>query len=183
MTCVIGVKSDDEVFIGADRAASGRNLIRKRSDSKVFKRSTSAGDLLIGFTTSFRIGQVLQYSLSIPQYRKSKDIMEYMVNEFIESVRSVLKESGVAVIENGVETGGLFLVGFRGNLFCVQPDYQISRVIDGYTAIGSADEVALGSLFSTLDLVPEDRIHVALRAAAEFNPYVSPPFDVDSVAI
>lgn len=182
MTCVIGIVSEGNIWMGADRSASGGNVIRTRADPKVFKRHTAKGDFLIGYSTSYRMGQVLQYQLSIPQYN-DEDIMDYMVNKFIESVRGVLKSSGFAEKQNEVEQGGWFLVGFRSHLFCIQADYQVARVAESYTAIGTGEEFALGSLYSTEILLPEDRIAIAIRAADRFNPFVSLPFDIMSLEI
>ena len=182
MTCIIGLISKDAIWMGADRLASGGNVKRTRLDPKVFKRRTKFGDFLIGYTTSYRMGQILQYRLNIPQYN-DEDIMEYMVEQFIESVREILKASGFAQVQNEVEQGGWFLVGFRGHLFSILPDYQVARVAEPYTAIGAGEEFALGSLWSTDQMDPESRITMALSAAAEFNPFVSSPFDIMSLEI
>ncbi len=62
MTCIVGVVKDGVVYIGGDSAGvSGLRLI-KRKDSKVFKRK----GFIIGYTSSFRMGQLLRFKLDPP---------------------------------------------------------------------------------------------------------------------
>ena len=56
--------------------------------------------------------------------------------------------------------------------------------IDGYAAVGSGAELALGSLHtsSSFDLTPKQRVKAALHAAARYNPFVGAPFTIRTQA-
>ncbi|XVV11230.1 hypothetical protein ACQP2X_41330 [Actinoplanes sp. CA-131856] len=60
MTCIVGITDGTTVTIGGDSAGSDGWHVAVRSDSKVFQ----VGPYLMGFTTSYRMGQLLRYSLT-----------------------------------------------------------------------------------------------------------------------
>ena len=71
MTCIVGIvdKLNNNVIMGADSAASSASIIVSRKDVKMFRK----GDFIIGCTTSYRMIQLLQYSLQLPEIG-NKDI-------------------------------------------------------------------------------------------------------------
>jgi hypothetical protein len=77
------------------------------------------------------------------------------------------------------EQGGTFLVGLADRLYVVHSDFQIARSADGYAAVGSGDDIALGSLHGTRGRAPRWRINAALSAAAHHSSVVTPPFVVE----
>ena len=145
-----------------------------RADEKVFQN----GEFLMGFTTSFRMGQLLRYSLKPPRRHPDDDIHQYMVVDFVNAVRGCLKAGGYASKEDEVESGGTFLVGYAGHLFTVDSDYQVGIPEDGYAAVGSGQDIARGSLFATQGQEPRSRVLTALRSAERFNAGVRGPFHI-----
>ena len=47
-----------------------------------------------------------------------------MVRDFIGVARQTMKDGGFSKNTNGEESGGTFLVGFRGRLFHIADDFQ-----------------------------------------------------------
>lgn len=171
MTCIIGLVHDSAVYIGGDSAGVGSYDLTVRADPKVFRN----GPYLMGFTSSFRMGQLLQYA-ELPEVDGS-DLHRFMATTFINAVREVLKSGGYAKKENDREEGGTFLVGIRGRLFAVEADYQVAEAVDGYLAVGCGNQVALGALFATTGRPnAEERIDIALHAAERLNAGVRGPF-------
>ena len=133
----------------------------------------------MGFTTSFRMGQLLRFKFKAPYHKSEMDTYEYMVTEFVDAVRQCLKDGGYAQIKHGEETGGSFLVGYRGELFAIDGDYQVGRPRDAFDAVGCGADIAKGSLFTSrrlVDLRPEERLRDALMAAEQFSAGVRGPF-------
>lgn len=189
MTCIVGLVDRGTVYIGGDSASVAGWTSRVTRLPKVFRR----GPFLIGYTTSFRMGQLLQHALHVP-LQKDRDAtsrsragdMRFMVTTFAESVRHLLKERGVAKIEANAESGGQFLVGYRGHLYSVQQDFQVNEMADGFDAVGSGAEYALGAMaamrsVARASLPPAARVRRALGVSAHFNMAVSPPFFVRSL--
>jgi len=169
MTCIVGIKHGKKVYIGGDSLASRYNSKISRKDVKVFRN----GPMIFGFTSSYRMGQIIRYKLKIPEIKQEQDIFEYMVNDFIDALRACFKSAGYLHVEDSVERGGVFLVGFKSRLFQIQGNFQVSENSCDYDACGSGEEFAMGSLFSTGLQCSNARIAQAIRAAAEFNPYVN----------
>jgi ATP-dependent protease HslVU (ClpYQ) peptidase subunit len=178
MTCVVGLVHRRRVFVGVDSAAVAGWTRRVTRLSKVFRR----GPFLLGYTTSFRMGQLLEHHLELPEHPRGASEMSYMVRHFVEAVRKLLKERGFAKIESNTESGGQFLVAYRGRLFTVESDFQVGESGDGFDAIGTGGEVALGAMKALERLAPAARVRRALGIAAHFNMGVCPPFVVKSIA-
>lgn len=175
MTCVAALVDKNTVYMGADSAGTAGLDQVVRTDPKVFLN----GEFLIGFTTSFRMGQLLRYRLKPPKFRpEEKDLYEYMVTDFVDSVRDCLKKGGYAQSDKGEEVGGCFLVGVRGRLFQIESDYQVGEVAQQYDAVGCGKAYALGALSTTETIDAENRIKLALGVAEKFSAGVRSPFVV-----
>ncbi|ARQ13204.1 hypothetical protein NXC12_PD00095 (plasmid) [Rhizobium etli] len=177
MTCIVGVAQNGNVWIGGDSAASNGYSSTVRKDVKVFRN----GPFIMGFTSSFRMGQLLAHSFRPPTRHADADVYAFMVTDFVDEVRRCLKVGGWAESQNNKESGGTFLVGYEGRLFKIQTDYQVGESLAGHDACGCGENTALGSLFSTVGEKPESRIMTALAAAAEYSTGVRPPFSIESL--
>jgi ATP-dependent protease HslVU (ClpYQ) peptidase subunit len=175
MTCIVGIQTTEGVLLGGDSAGLSGWVRIHRADPKVFEH----GAYVIGFTTSFRMGQLIRYAdLPKPLDRQGDELDRFMVTEFIDAARKAFKDGGWAEKDKDQEKGGDFLVGVNGVLYRIASDYQIGRSLDGYQACGSGWEIALGALHATQNLKPTTRINRALEAAAHHSGSVHPPFTV-----
>ncbi|RKH05085.1 hypothetical protein [Corallococcus carmarthensis] len=173
MTCIAGVVHQGRVYVGGDSAGSNSWQLVVRKDAKVFRN----GPYVLGFTTSFRMGQVLRHAFRPPPPpRRTSALERFMVVDFVDALRATLKDAGFAHQENGQERGGHFLVGVCGRLFTVEDDYQVGESRDSFAAVGCGADVARGALFATKGAKPVERVRTALRAAERFNNGVRGPF-------
>lgn len=177
MTCIAGGAHWGRVYIGGDSAGVGGYELTVRRDVKVFRN----GPFVLGFTSSFRMGQLLAHAFAPPPVPKKRGALErYMVVDFVDALRATLKERGWARKQAEQETGGTFLVGVAGRLFLVADDYQVGEARDGFDAVGCGSEAARGALFATAHLKPGARVRMALRAAERCSAGVRGPFLVVS---
>jgi len=179
MTCIIGLKDKDIIYMAGDSAGVCVDTlaIQIRKDMKVFRKK----GYVIGFTSSFRMGQILNYNVVFPIYKKTDKITlhEFMVTKFVSVIRKAFKIGGYTSIQNNTEHGGFFLVGYKGCLFEIQCDFQVAELSSDYHAVGCGDGLALGSMYSTKGVLePLERLHIGLRAAAEYSGGVTGPFFV-----
>jgi ATP-dependent protease HslVU (ClpYQ) peptidase subunit len=178
MTCIVGVEHAGGVVIGGDSAGVGGQLVDIRSDAKVFKR----GPYLMGFTTSFRMGQLLRYGgKEPPKVDLTQELDLFMATKFIDWVRETEKDGGFLHNDSGRETNGSFLVGVKKTLYLIDSDLQIGRSSNGYLSVGCGEAIALGSLFSTPAKKPRDRVRLALEAATHHSTGVRGPYVIESV--
>lgn len=177
MTCIIGLAHEGKVYIGGDSmSASGWNQ-RQTKLRKVFH----AGQFLIGYTTSFRMGQILQYHLEVRQQQDGETDERYMVVAFAEAVRTCLKDKGYAQVSSNTETGGDFLVGYRGEVYHVSSDFQVNHYADGLQAVGCGEQYAMGAMLALEATVqdPQKRIRKALKITERLSNGVTGPFYIE----
>jgi len=172
MTCIVGLVHDGDVYIGGDSAGIAGLSVSIRADEKVFGN----GPFIMGFTTSFRMGQLLRYKFSPPAQTVHQGDMEYMVTSFIDACRQCFAGNGFG--DKDASAGGNFLVGYKGKLYNIESDYQVGVPKLAYDAVGCGTDLALGAMFATEGLSPEQRINAALSAASHFSAGVSPPFTI-----
>ena len=173
MTCVVGIEhGDGAVTLGGDSAAVAGSRLSVRVDEKVFH----VGPYLIGFEDSFRMGQLLRYRLKVPPQRGDDDF-KHMATAFIDSARRCFAAGGFTKVDSNEESGGVFLVGYRGRLYSVDSDFHVGRVSCGYDAIGCGQEFAIGAL-SVSTGTPRRRVERALIAAERNSTGVRGPFTI-----
>lgn len=192
MTCIVGIAVNGAVIIGADSMAGDGHWNRRvRADRKVFKN----GELIFGFTTSFRMGQLLEHSLTPPPIQEGMEPYAYAVKLLIPEIRNTLRSGGFMKTENGVESGGNFLVGFRGSLFEVDHDFQVAQSIEHFEAVGCGAQYAMGAMhiayeqafrkpqrLTASSFMDSDEsaaqlvLQAGLNAAARFSAGVAGPF-------
>jgi hypothetical protein len=180
MTCIASLIDDGIIYVGGDSAGVSGMSMEVRADTKVFLN----GPYIFGFTTSFRLGNLLQYKFDPPvKTDKKQSTTHFMVNDFIDGVRACLKKGGYATEEKGQESAGTFIVGFNGKLFIIYDDYQVAEPLDKIAAVGCGSQIALGSLYTSIGKPPQDRIMTSLAAAERFSAGVRSPFTLKKLAM
>ncbi len=187
-TCIVALKQGGKIYLGADSAGVNTNNLRRtiRMDKKVFQGIDREQNIWqFGFTTSFRMGQLIQYDLQldpINEYGELKgDIFGHMVNRFIPSLQQCFRRGGFEQKEKEKVSGGQLIVAVKNSFFRISEDYQVAMETENYTAIGCGDALALGALYATKDMKdPKKRILTALKAAEAFSAGVARPFHIIS---
>lgn len=160
MTCLVGIIHNGKTYIGADSAAIADQAVEVRTNRKVFRN----GAYVIGFTGSFRVGQLLQYAELPPV---GGDVLAHIVNRVVPVLQKIA----------GKETDEI-MIGYAGRLFKVASDYSVAEY-DNYAAAGGGEPYALGKLHGSLG-APELRILAALDAAQAHCSSVRAPFHIET---
>ena len=183
MTCIVGLVEDGYIFMGGDRCGGDVDTYRVTTiaSPKVFAKGSRVSDqpeMIIGYTSSFRLGQLLQYDLVLPKIDCEGLGMVYMVKKFIPAVHDLLQNAGWVFKKDDRHYGGNFLVGAFGALYEIDSDFAIIE-LPGLGAVGCGGAYALGAMDALANSCPNQstRISYALSAAARFNAFVMPPFD------
>ncbi|ANT54760.1 MULTISPECIES: hypothetical protein [Mesorhizobium] len=177
MTCIVGLINDGSVHIGGDSAGVVGYSLTVRADRKVFRNK----DFVFGFTSSFRMGQLLAHSFKPPKRHPDIDVYTFMVTEFVNALRQCLKDGGYAERHHEAERGGTFLVGYAGRLFKIAGDYQVGESADDFDACGCGEQIALGALLASPNSPPRERLTIALQAAERFSAGVRTPFHFETL--
>jgi ATP-dependent protease HslVU (ClpYQ) peptidase subunit len=178
MTCIAGFVENGVVWMGADSAGVAGYALTVRADQKLFRN----GPMLFGFTSSFRMGQLLRHALEVPEQSPKLSVEKYMSTVFVDAVRECLKSHGWASKEKEQESGGTFLVAYRGRLFSIQDDYQVAEAADGMDACGCGQDVARGALYATAGAESGcARMQRVLAIAERCSAGVRQPFVVEAL--
>jgi len=110
-----------------------------------------------------------------------------MCTDFVDSIIKTFIDGGFNESKDSKNTGGQFLVGFKGRLFTIEEDYQVGECLDDYDTVGCGRDIVLGSLYTSnlnlklkpevLFLEPQVRLEIALKAATRFSTGVTGPFN------
>jgi len=177
MTCIVGYidRQKRTIYMGGDSAGVAGLQLRIRKDPKVFIRKP----FIIGYTSSFRMGQLLMADerFNIRRQKDQESDYEYMVSAFIPAIQKLFKDGGYLSVEKDVLSGGTFLVGYKDNLYEIEEDFQVAQYNEEYASCGCGANYALGSLYSSSGGIVE-RINQALQCAAYYSAGVRRPFKI-----
>lgn len=180
MTCIVGLVDNGKVYMGGDSAGVAGLDYQIREDQKVFKN----GNMVFGFTSSFRMGQLLQYSLKVPDHDPRDDDFKYMCTTFMSAVIECFKSNGYAKVEANKVSGGNFLVGYNGQLYDIESDFQVGRLNKPFYSVGCGMHYALGALEvlnKNMALTPEEKIIQTLTVVESYSAGVKAPFNIISI--
>lgn len=177
MTCIVGIKTPSGVLLGGDTQGSGGYDKRDRLDGKVFSLGKHRR-VAFGFTTSYRMGQIIRYHLTLPDLDADADEYEWAVTKFVPAARAAFKEHGYQKIENSREEAGTFLLAVRGRLFTIYDDLQVAEHDAPFAACGCGEDYAIGALhvMEKMKGAPRWKVRMALEAAARFSSGVGRKF-------
>jgi hypothetical protein len=194
MTCIVGYVHKETVYLGGDSAGTDGNYSQYiRKDPKVFKN----GPFIFGFTSSFRMGQLLMSSkFKTPKQKPTQSDYDYMITNFIDNIRELFRDGGYLQKTNGEiegeELGGTFLVGYKGVLYHIEDDFQVGIINEPYLAVGAGYDLALGSIYTSVKLLGGESkikktqikniLNDALEVASKFNASCKPPFNFISMS-
>lgn len=172
MTSIVGISRDGHVYMGGDSCGSDSYSWMHVSNPKVFQ----VDKFLFGCCGSFRMIDLLRFSLKVEPQTVDQSDDGYIRTTFITAVRKLFKENGFMRDESR-DRGGNFLLGYRGNLYEIQDDFSVLNTPPWGHAVGSGEQPARGSLFTTRDDWDcFKRITKALESAEATTPSVRGPF-------
>lgn len=182
MTAIVAVQSGSRVVIGADSLGTDSAFDKElRRDEKIF-RAGPDNEYLIGYSTSYRGGQILRYHVRWPKFPEvdsHEKALEFFVTEIIPAVQNAIEKHWL----NRKDDDCIDFIVASGRWFVrITNDMQVAQLYT-YAAIGSGAPFALGALTILLtDPVAyqvggiEWAVRKALEASEKHNASVAGPF-------
>lgn len=178
MTCIAGISHKGKVWMGGDSATICGDRLQCDTLPKVYRN----GEYIFGAAGDARIADLLHYAFRPPAPPGKSRLDEFMATKFVLSLQKCFEKYAYpSDSEEGETFSGNILVGVKGNLYSLDANFALGRIVDGFDAIGAGAEIALGAFYASFNRKPIDRLHIALNAAAAFCQNVRPPFVVESV--
>lgn len=168
MTAIVGFTKKGNVYIGCDSQGTGSTK-SQLTNKKIFRNK----DFIMGYTSSYRFGQILEYNFVPPIRKKQLTDLQYLVTAFIPELRKVLEEQKYTASNEKGESG-VALLGYKGKLYQLQSEFSLLENKKGYSSVGSGSYHCEASLYHLLktDLKPKDVIKKAIKCAIEHIPSV-----------
>lgn len=169
MTCIIGYEYNGTTIVAGDSAGLSDWVITQRH-TKVFRLN----EMIVGYTSSFRMGQLIQHCFDYPPIPTTGADERYFVRDFVPALRKLFEDGGFGKKggENGDE-GGSFMIGVQGKLFAIESDYQVTSTPTGLLSIGVGRNFALGAMTALRpfvlsgELSPQAAVTRAMEATAK----------------
>lgn len=170
MTCIIALRENSRVYIGADSLLSDSSWKGTTSEPKVFE----LGGFLFGVAGCMRVKQVLMAELSMPRRTKKHTFQSYTSGPLAKAIYNALTDDDLSLSES--PESEIIAVSQEG-VFTITADYTVIHHPEQYAAIGAGLQYALGSLFTSTGAA-RARINKALSAASSFCPSVRGPYTI-----
>ena len=175
MTCVVGVVENGVVWMGADSFSGNGYFCSKSSLPKVFLRD----GILLGTAGDWR-GSALLQNMEVPACPDDMPVELYLAGLFVGAMREHFRAHGfLQEVNSQQQTEDMqILIGFRGRLFALWQQFQVTESLEGYEAIGAGMYVAAGALYAAqqMKLPVAEQLEMSLMAARAHHPVVRPPF-------
>lgn len=177
MTCIIGLKQDGKLVVGADtRVTAGGYVVNTEANKLIEKDGT-----IMGICGYMRFADIIRSQFSVPPKPEGKSDQDFLSTEFANSMRTCLEGVKMVELKDGMSwiPDSAMIIVYKNNIYSMGSDYSICAHTD-YAAEGSGTDYALGSLHATsgLSLDPKTRVTMALDAACKFNAWCAPPYTI-----
>ena len=161
MTIVACYETEKEYWIASDSVASADDFCSEYGP-KVFHKN----NYIVGFCMSIRAADIVKELNDLP--KDIKDTNDF--REFRDEVmRGMIEEGGCEPVGKDNDTMShpleLLVISPYG-MWHMGSDYQILWIKEGYYAIGSGEEVAMGSLFNSRVQESEDGLGAVKMAVS-----------------
>lgn len=168
MTCIAGIAAHGRVLLGADSMYAEGDDVIVSSDPKVW----SAGGWVVGAAGTVAWMDILRAMRWPATPREGVEIAARA--ELPQELRRVAGATGADLSE----TPGVALVGCFGHMYLIDSDLVVVRATEGFAAVGSGRQPAMGALYATRrkHLTPRTRIRTALEAAERYTASVRRPW-------
>ena len=165
MTCIVALKTEDGIYMGADKLGSNGFTGASYKRPKVFVK----GEFIFGGSGSYKLLQILEFDFTPPARNINQKEDNYIYTTFFKELKKCLKDNGGLAEEKGIaHMLGDFIFGYNNNIYIFQADMSILEPCVDYATIGSGEYHSSGALevLANSDLPPQEKIIKAISAAA-----------------
>jgi ATP-dependent protease HslVU (ClpYQ) peptidase subunit len=177
MTTIVAVQYKDKCVIAADNQVT--DSTGRRFNHPDMKKISQRGAFLVAGSGEVQPCDVVQHFWVPPKLtaKDHDDIYHFMITKAMPSIRKCLTDNGYDFNEGKGEGKSdeqrfHFLIAVAGEVFDVGDDLSVCRSADGFYAVGSGADYALGALAAGTKPVK------AIEIACNFSVYSSGPVQV-----
>lgn len=168
MTVIAAVVRDGKVTMGADSASIMDGRVN-HDGSKIFSVPLGSERAVFGFAGPAQLGDLVRYRITIADPPPRGSDVRWWLTEIAIDICQIAVDAKPAILDEDGWVSGAAVVGFRGDLWMLAQQ-SVMHVRDGFYAIGSGGDVALGVLAALdgSDMSDEQIVTEAVEIAARF---------------
>lgn len=187
MTLIAAFANDSGAWMAGDRAAAEGTDMHLISSPKIHR---PAPWLLMGYTYSFRAGQLIEHGLEWEDAKKSEPPADKDADAFAfylaDAMIKRLKSGDWLKKNNERAQGGQWLIAWANHVYTIESDFSFIGYARNYSAIGCGMDFALGAMH-LMDTIsgstnPESMMKVGMQAGKEFSSGVRWQGDFDLIS-
>lgn len=180
MTCIIGMldKKGNPYIIGD--SCYGEDTVGVYKSKKIFKVPDK--DIIVGLAGYFRQIDLVKFTPEIfpdlPAGKEEYDL-EYIVKDVVPRMLDMFEANGIGPDEEGDAKGTWVMVGVKNHIYNIYPHFDVVESRDNYDAMGSGEDHALASVFTSLkngQTEVKQILITAMEATSYFVSSVQGPF-------
>lgn len=168
MTCIIAYTNGNSSFIAGDKLGSNGFTKSVMVEPKIFEKKFIKVDenginrteetIAMGGTTSFRMLQLLDHKLVLPEQAKGTSTIQYLVHQVIPAIRALFKEEWGHRDTTQEIGGGQFIILHNHVIYEVQEDFSVLQPKTDITSVGSGTYHAIAAMQAFLIAIEETDI-------------------------
>lgn len=180
MSVVVAIKEKGKIYLGCDSQVScggTRTTLKNPNNYKIWKVQNTERCLMgaVGNLRDACLIRTMDDLITEYNIYKKHICFDFVVNKIVPDIIEKLKDANYLkrdAVFDSMDSSYLF--AFEDQLYLIGMDASVIEVED-YVAIGSGKNEAIGSLLSTENEAPEERIIKAIKASAANDLYVDYP--------
>lgn len=180
MSVVVAIKHDNKIYVGADSQVTKggtRSTLQNPNNYKIWKVK-GVDNCIMGHVGVIRDANIVRLIDNlVTEYEQFKDVVDYefVVKKVVPTIFEELKMYGYMKNDKYIDAiDSKFLFAYKDKLYTIFNDGCVIEV-DDCIAIGSGSCEAIGSLLSTDNENPKERIIKAIKTSAACDIYVDYP--------
>jgi ATP-dependent protease HslVU (ClpYQ) peptidase subunit len=132
MTCIVAFRDEEEnIILAGDKMGSDSYSKMIVKEPKVFKN----GDFAIGYTDSFRMGQLLKHVWTPPERKMEQETDNYLYADVTKSLREMFKENGFGDDDNN--DFGAFIMIYEDRILEMQGEMSLLEHETDIVSVGA----------------------------------------------
>lgn len=190
MTVIVAVKDDEGISIGADRRMVFRDNPMKTAEPKIFIKSipvindedkqVGEKQVVFGVAGYLHINSYINHSYTMPPIMEcNDDFLEYLISAMTCLSEELVDKNLIKFSEGLVDSQCDILIISGNKMYSVISNFSVVEIVEDYYADGSANEIALGSLYTIRNVGTSSmKVETAIRACSEYSIYVDDNIDI-----
>lgn len=176
MTCTIAIIDGNVVVMGCDSAATDEDnvLTLRKGCCKIWK----VENFMVGFCGNYSELMWIKYAFDWPSKKKSETLEHWLISKVYKNIQKAF--------ENRKDVSWSLMFGFSrpGRIMVLRQCGDLEERVDDFNAIGSASQLAIGSLKTmeeNKELYSWEKIENALKISEKYDCSVRGPMHYDVI--